>query len=754
MTAIVPGTLIASRYHITQVLGQGGFGRTYLAEDRNRFDEACVLKEFAPQVQGPDALKKAQDLFQREAGVLYRLSHPQIPCFRELLRTKIHDRDYLLLVQDYIEGCTYRELLTDRQSQGTRFVEAEVRQILECLLPVLAYIHRNGVIHRDISPDNLMWRQADQLPVLIDLGGVKQAAVSVMSAYQAEEDTAGFPRSEALTRLGKVGYAPPEQMQQGSVYPHSDLYALAVTMLVLLTGQEPQALLDPHTLEWRWREWVVVQPDFGAVLDQMLELRPSDRYPNAETVLQALTGSVSPLTPTPTTPASPVSPPQPVPTSPSPPRPPRPAPPVTHATVVAVGQPPPQAGPAPSPAPASQATRTEPTARRVASDRVAPPKQTQKRSRSGRGAGGSLFLLAVLFLVAGFGGWGAVRLLQSLSNDNGGSREPSPTPQVATTLSPAEQQRKDALDRRRRQLNINDRFLISLVDQFFFLRYPNLANQPLTLDPEDAPYRESWDNLAQTWLDRLERLEENRRSRLGQYRDQDFDQWVREVNGRFVSSRALVELVNVAFRDRFPEVDLANTPRGPIDQIWWALGETVRDDLLGGKTLQELEIEAGQTEVSDRGQVQPGQGRVLLAFLGEGQTLTLDFETTNSLALGLYPPNTSQDPLLTVQPGPRSWSTTLADTGYYELILLPQGETASPYRLTLRVESPAPDPNSTASPTASPMATPTLAPTVAPVPSSPSTPRLTPTPVPPPSPDPDSPASSSPQPGLNAVPAD
>ena len=99
---IQPGQILSNRYAVIRQLGQGGFGRTYLAEDINRFREPCVLKEFSPQVQTPYVLEKAEELFQREATVLYKLQHPQIPKFRELFRTNLSGKEYLFLVQDYL----------------------------------------------------------------------------------------------------------------------------------------------------------------------------------------------------------------------------------------------------------------------------------------------------------------------------------------------------------------------------------------------------------------------------------------------------------------------------------------------------------------------------------------------------------------------------------------------------------------------------------------------------------------------------
>jgi serine/threonine-protein kinase len=240
---IQPGQTLGDRYVIIRQIGQGGFGKTYLAEDINRFREACVLKEFSPQVQTRYVLQKAEELFQREASVLYKLQHPQIPRFRELLCLNLQGKESLFLVQDYVDGETYNSLLNSRKKQGLKFTEAEIYQLLQQILPVLAYIHSLGVIHRDISPDNLMLRSSDQLPVLIDFGGVKQVAATVASQYY---QTGAIASPINGTLLGKIGFAPPEQMQTGVVSTSSDLYALAVTMLVLLTGKQPQELIDTY----------------------------------------------------------------------------------------------------------------------------------------------------------------------------------------------------------------------------------------------------------------------------------------------------------------------------------------------------------------------------------------------------------------------------------------------------------------------------------------------------------------------------
>jgi serine/threonine protein kinase len=235
-------------------------------------------------VQGTYALEKAKKLFEREASVLHNLAHPQIPRFRELFELKTGSQG-LFLVQDYVAGQTYRYLLAARQNQNRLFTEDEVRQLLTDTLPVLQYIHSLGVIHRDIAPDNLMLRSSDNLPVLIDFGGVKQIAVN--AEIQATGNT------EVPTCLGKIGYAPHEQMQRGTVSANSDLYALAATCLVLLTGKEPTELIDPQSLTWNWRSAINLESNLGSLFDKMLQPNPVARFQSASEVLGALKQQVA-----------------------------------------------------------------------------------------------------------------------------------------------------------------------------------------------------------------------------------------------------------------------------------------------------------------------------------------------------------------------------------------------------------------------------------------------------------------------------
>lgn len=277
-------TLLQSRYQIKKLLGQGGFGRTYLAEDQGRFNEMCVLKEYIPSTGGDYALQKSKELFHREAQTLYQLHHPQVP----ELHSTFEEGNRLFLVQDYIEGPTYRRILEQRLANQQVFSEGEAFEFLQQMLPVLEYIHSKGIIHRDIAPDNIIFRKRDSLPVLIDFGIVKEIA----QGQPLEEE------GENATTVGKLGYAPSEQLQTGKIYPSSDLYALAVTTVVLLTGRKSQDLKDEESMNWRWQQWLPsLTPQFAQILNRMLSSKPRNRYQTAADAAQALrtlTGLVPP----------------------------------------------------------------------------------------------------------------------------------------------------------------------------------------------------------------------------------------------------------------------------------------------------------------------------------------------------------------------------------------------------------------------------------------------------------------------------
>ncbi|MCC3427616.1 MAG: serine/threonine protein kinase [Microcoleus sp. PH2017_01_SCD_O_A] len=639
---IYPGITLNNHYRIVRELGHGGFGRTYLAEDAHRFNEPCVLKEFAPQVQGSYALQKSEELFEREAGVLYKLQHNQIPRFREMFRVSIVDRGYLFLVQDYVPGQNYRFLLDARKRQGLRFIEAEINQLLIQILPVLEYIHSLGVIHRDISPDNLILRLSDGMPVLIDFGGVKQIAATVESLFAETE--ANITPTPA-TRIGKLGYAPVEQMQMGIVSPHSDLYALAATVLVLLTGKEPHELLDSQTLNWNWRSHCSLSPNLSLVLDKMLAQQPNQRYSSAREVLLALSGN-------------PLLQPQPQP-SPQP--------------DLGLTQPPPDytplAAPIPVPAPAPKLPGTPVRVATIGNQQKMPAWKM------------FLFVVAVLSSMGGVG-WFAGNYVLNLQ---------SKVQKIPVTPGPKQQQ-EDALRDRYSRLKIDDRFYngyVNLVDENFYAKYPELNGRLLKEGDEDRQWRERWQKIGDDLLNKLENLSSDARARLGSYETADLDRSKAEVNKLNLSSRALYDLADAKFFYWFPQHPRNKNIIGlPIGQIWQAITADALASLQAGATLESVEFDRRANNKTLKGNLKPGEGKAYIARFAQNQILSVNLQAPRkSTLLSIYSPGrTNKAKALLEDAEEVSWSGTLDDAGFYEFVVVSQSSEPIAYELNLETK--------------------------------------------------------------------
>ncbi|MGB0564353.1 MAG: protein kinase domain-containing protein [Spirulinaceae cyanobacterium] len=274
--------ILGGRYIPIQLLGKGGFGAAYLARDRYTTSlRQCVVKQFLPAGDlSAEQLELAQGLFEREAQVLEEIGneHKQIPdsyAFFPLIardRQTHQDKQFFYLVQEYING---QDLEQELAQQGP-FSEADVMVVLRDILSILTFVHSRSVIHRDIKPSNIMRSQQGRL-YLLDFGAVKQVAT-----------VAGSPQGRS-TGIYSVGFAPPEQMQGTRVFPSTDLYALAATCVMLLTGETPDSLFDAYHNQWTWRKQASqVSDTFAKVLDRMLLSAPRDRYQSAQAVLNDL----------------------------------------------------------------------------------------------------------------------------------------------------------------------------------------------------------------------------------------------------------------------------------------------------------------------------------------------------------------------------------------------------------------------------------------------------------------------------------
>jgi WD40 repeat protein len=271
-------SLLRNRFHVIRVLSdEGGFCRTYLAEDVDKLNERCVIKQFAPKVQGTWAFKKAMELFQQEAQRLQDLGeHPQIPT----LIAYFEQDQNMYLVEQFIDG---QNLYKELKNQGN-YNAQKIRQLLLSILPILKYIHEHDVIHRDIKPHNIIRRKTDGRLSLIDFGSSKQLSANV--------------QTKVGTAIGSHGYSPLEQIKEGKATPASDLFSLGVTCFHLLTDVSPSTLWMDNGYSWvnHWREYVlqaggndVIQsPSLFKVLDKLLQKEEKNRYQHADEVLQDL----------------------------------------------------------------------------------------------------------------------------------------------------------------------------------------------------------------------------------------------------------------------------------------------------------------------------------------------------------------------------------------------------------------------------------------------------------------------------------
>lgn len=266
--------LLHGRYHLVKGLGKGGFGATFLAADLALPGKPlCVIKQLRPNTDNPNFLSMARELFEREAKTLGRVgNHPQIP----RLLDYFEDRQQFYLIQEFVKG---NNLQQEVKKQGV-LNEAQARQVLKEVLVILRDIHVQKVIHRDIKPANIIRREIDDKLVLIDFGVVKN---QVNSAGASSSQT-------ALTAfaVGTPGFAPPEQLAMRPVYA-SDVYALGVTCMYLMSGKAPKNMdCDPITGDIDWFKHVKVSDSFAEILTTMLEVAVKSRYKSAEEVLQAL----------------------------------------------------------------------------------------------------------------------------------------------------------------------------------------------------------------------------------------------------------------------------------------------------------------------------------------------------------------------------------------------------------------------------------------------------------------------------------
>ncbi|MEM1170796.1 MAG: FHA domain-containing serine/threonine-protein kinase [Cyanobacteria bacterium P01_H01_bin.35] len=259
------------QYQVLRILGQGGMGTTYLAWDRERHNlqvgtspaaALVVLKEMNADMA---QIRKAQELFEREARALKSLDHSGIPKFFDFFVEE--DKKYLAM--EMIHG---QDLEKRIATQGPILPQQAIEWMIQTC-QVLEYIHSQDppLIHRDIKPANLLVRRRNNQIVVLDFGAVKEI---------------GTPLG---TRIGAEGYSAPEQ-DRGQPLTQSDLYAVGATLIFLLTGQSPMHFYDNRGNGYRFyiESVPTITPQLRGAIEQVTQPLPGDRYQTAPELAEAL----------------------------------------------------------------------------------------------------------------------------------------------------------------------------------------------------------------------------------------------------------------------------------------------------------------------------------------------------------------------------------------------------------------------------------------------------------------------------------
>ena len=283
--ALKAGEVLRGRYKIRRIIGQGGMGSIYLADDLRLEGRLCALKEVEhDRTLPPDLVRQAREQFQREATVLARLDHPNLPKVSDFFSSA--GRDYL--VMDYVPGKDLRTLMIEARQSNAFLVESDVLAWANQLADALSYLHSQDppILHRDIKPSNLKLTPSGLLK-LVDFGLVKLLAPGEITIT-------------VLQGQGTALYTPLEQYggDSGHTDVRSDIFAFGSTLYHLLTNQPPtdarERFLQPESLAPIRQINPDISPRTERAIVWAMSLHPADRPTTVENFRQALLGDRNP----------------------------------------------------------------------------------------------------------------------------------------------------------------------------------------------------------------------------------------------------------------------------------------------------------------------------------------------------------------------------------------------------------------------------------------------------------------------------
>ena len=615
--AVQVGQLIGERYRLEQCLSsappaEAPQGELWRASDQLAAEAPMALRLLGPAIDPA----RARQLWGRLQGLL----HPQVP----RLGAAIQAQEGLWLVREWQAGRTYQLLLQARAERQLVFGAGEVLLLLRQLLPVLAVLHSQELVHGDLSPANLLRRDSDGLPVLLDFGLV------------------------AGTAAATPGYAPPERVRVAEPEPWMDLHALGVVALVLLSGEEPARLLDPVTMAWRWPAALSAEPALQAQIGRLLERQPGERFASASQALAAFQAIPMPES------TGPV--------------------PRADRTVALV--------PPPPPAPEAPAAPAEPALEPPQPVQLPPPppaaalrSRLEEREEVAEGGVWPVVIALVLSAVVGTAlGW------SWLSRGRLSLPTPDAALQLPNSLPPAEVDQRQQLLNRLRAMQVDRGWFLKLVDASLLAQFPERGGRLPSDSLEDAPLRKVWNELAEEWLARVEQLPLEIRRRLGSYTNGDWVRRQQALVSQGLSSAVLRQLVSGSAQSLLPGRSSADIPAEPFRQLWFAAAEQG----LANVQIEAIQAQAQATQVISA-QVEAGGARLFPVRLPPGYRLVLGVNGSPLMQMSVF---SADGELLEAKGPLRVVSLGVQKNSPVQLLVTNEGVAPALITLSLRADPP------------------------------------------------------------------
>ena len=556
--------------------------------------------------------------------------HPLIPRFGGLLE----DLDSLWLVREWQEGSSFGQIQQQRRERQLVFGGGEVLLLLRQLLPVLGVLHGKGLVHGDINPSNLLRRDQDGLPVLLDFGLLQNLGTAPLLGATAS-------------------YAPRGQGRGEMAAPWMDLHALGVTALTLLSGRAPEALLPVDASEWQCPPGLEIHEGFREVLERLLSEVPGCRFEQARDVLQALKAVPMPES-----------------TGPMP---------SSERTVVLA---PVVLDSAEVPAALPQTVLPQ-----AVGSPSSQPRRRQRADERQVAAEGRLWPVVIALLLSAVVGTAIGWFL--LSRGNAPSGVPSTDRDVVgrsptASLPPAEVDQRQQLLSRLKALQVNRSWFLQVVDASLLARFPERSGRLPSDSLEDAPLRKVWNELANEWLARVEQLPPGLRSRLGTLDPKDWQTQRQALVAQGVNDRVVEQLVSVAANTLLPGMASGTKPPEPFRQLWYAAAL---------RSLEEVKVEtvkAGAemaTVLSSR--VPADSARLISIQVPANRRLVLGINGTPLMQMTVY----AADGSIAAERGPLRVVTLAADVGSpVQVLVTNEGVASGLLTLSCRADLPTPNP--------------------------------------------------------------